>query len=252
MAGDLPGLEAVGNGDQQPARLGDVGQFQHAGTGGIAEDHAVALFAQFVGLVALVHHYHEGRPGGAQASADQPANPAMTDQHRMLALQDRRRQVLRRHLADPASGLRQALLLALLQAIDGDEQQRIDQDRQDRPGQHQVAALLRHQFEANAQADENEGKLADLRQAGGDHQCGAVRMAESTDDQVGGHRLAEDDDQEGGQDRQRLLQQDHRIEQHPHRDEEQHRESVAQRQRVLRRLVAEFGLVEDHPGEEGA
>ena len=46
--------------------------------------------------------------------------------------------------------------------------------------------------------------------------------------------------------------QDRRVEQHADRDEEQHREGVAHRQRIGRRLVAELGLVEQHAGEEGA
>ncbi|MNZ75809.1 hypothetical protein D3C78_942960 [compost metagenome] len=77
-------------------------------------------------------------------------------------------------------------------------------------------------------------------------------MTEGANDDVGRHRLAEHDDQEGGQHRQRFLEQDRRVEQHAHRDEEQHGEGIAQRQRVLRRLMAEFRFVEDHPGEERA
>ncbi len=41
------------------------------------------------------------------------------------------------------------------------------------------------------------------------------------------------------------------IEQHPDRHEEQHREGVAQRQRLLRGALAERRLAQDHAGEEG-
>ena len=51
---------------------------------------------------------------------------------------------------------------------------------------------------------------------------------------------------------QALLDQADRVEQHADRDEEQHREGVAQRQRFLGRAVAELGFAHDHAGEEGA
>ena len=51
---------------------------------------------------------------------------------------------------------------------------------------------------------------------------------------------------------QRLAQHDHRVEQHADRDEEQHREGIAQRQRLLRRALAQLRFAQDHAGEEGA
>ena len=51
------------------------------------------------------------------------------------------------------------------QAIEQREQQRIEHDRNDGAGQHQVAAALRQQLERDAEADQDEGELADLRQA---------------------------------------------------------------------------------------
>ncbi|MCY1287514.1 hypothetical protein D9M68_439840 [compost metagenome] len=253
VAGDAAGLEAVGNGDQQPARRFDVGQLQHLRIGGVADHHGEAALAQFGGLLALVLDHHQRHPGLAQPRADQAADAAVADEDGVIALAHAWRQVLFRLLL--RHGFAFALddhRLRLLQPLDGDEQQRVDQDRQDRAGQHQVAAHLRQQLQADAQADQDEGELADLRQAGGDGQRGAAGVAEGADDDVGRHRLAEHDDQEGRQHRQRLLDQDRRVEQHANRDEEQHGEGVAQRQRVLRRLVAEFGFVEDHPGEERA
>ena len=49
-----------------------------------------------------------------------------------------------------------------------------------------------------------------------------------------------------------MVEQDGRVEQHADGDEEQHGKGIAQRQRFRRRLLAERGLAEDHPGEEGA
>ena len=43
-----------------------------------------------------------------------------------------------------------------------------------------------------------------------------------------------------------------RVEQHPDRHEEQHRERVSHGQRVGRRAEAELGSADDHAGEEGA
>ena len=51
---------------------------------------------------------------------------------------------------------------------------------------------------------------------------------------------------------QRLREQDRRVEQHPHRDEEQHREGVPQRQGLLGRAVAQVRLAHHHAREERA
>ena len=58
----------------------------------------------------------------------------------------------------------------------------------------------------------------------------ARRVAEQAHDEIGGDRLADQDDEHGGEQRQRRLEHDARIEQHADRDEEQHGEGVAQRQ----------------------
>ena len=77
------------------------------------------------------------------------------------------------------------------------EQERIDQDRQDRAGEDQVAPLLRQDLKLDAEAGENERELADLREACRNGQRGRVRVAEEPDDGEGRQRLADDDDQEG-------------------------------------------------------
>jgi hypothetical protein len=59
------------------------------------------------------------------------------------------------------------------------------------------------------------------------------RIAEGHHDDAGRQRLADDDDRQGGQHLQRLAQQHPGVEQHADRHEEQHREGVAQRQRLL-------------------
>ena len=52
--------------------------------------------------------------------------------------------------------------------------------------------------------------------------------------------------------RERLADQDLRVEQHADRDEEQHREGVLQRQRLGGGAVAQLRLAQHHAGEEGA
>ena len=139
-----------------------------------------------------------------------------------------------------------------LQPVDAGKDQRVEHDRQDRAGKDQVAPLLGKQVQADAELGEDEGELADLREARRDHQRRADRMAERDDDQECRNRLADDDDEEGREDRPGVVEQAGRVEQHADRDEEQHREGVAQRQRFLGRAVAELGFAHDHAGEEGA
>ena len=77
-------------------------------------------------------------------------------------------------------------------------------------------------------------------------------MPEQPHDGERGDRLAEDDDGHRRQHGQRIAHEDHRIEQHADRDEEQHGEGVAQRQRLGGGLLAERRLAQDHAGEKGA
>ena len=65
----------------------------------------------------------------------------------------------------------------------------------------------------------------------------AKRLAQREQDCERDSRIADQDDRHHAQDRQRLLNQDHGIEQHADRDEEQHREGIAQGQGFLRRLM---------------
>ena len=132
------------------------------------------------------------------------------------------------------------------------EQERVDEDREDRAGQHQIAALGRENLEIGAERDQDEGEFADLGEADRDRHRGLAGMAEGADDCVGDDRLADDDDRDGGEQRPRLLGQHRGVEQHPDRDEEQDRKGIAQRQRLFGRPPAELGFAQDHAREEGA
>ncbi|MNZ91015.1 hypothetical protein D3C78_1099880 [compost metagenome] len=109
------------------------------------------------------------------------------------------------------------------------EQQRVKHDRQNSPGQHQITAVLRHHAQRDPKPCQDEGKLANLRQAGGDGQRGAFGVAEHFHQQECGRRFTEHDNRQRCQHRQRLIDQDHRIKQHADRDKEQYGEGIAQR-----------------------
>ena len=111
---------------------------------------------------------------------------------------------------------------------------------------------LRQQVKRHSQAGENKGKLANLRQAGGDGQRGARRVTKHPHKEKGGCGFTKDNNRQRRQHRQRLLDQHHRVKQHADGDEEQHREGVAQRQGVMGGAVAQLGFIKHHAGKEGA
>ena len=85
----------------------------------------------------------------------------------------------------------------------------------------------RHQAERRAQPGQDEGELADLRQAGTDRQCRIEGVAEGEDEGDGGDGLAEHDDGGYCEYFGRLVDKNLRIEQHADRNEEEDRERVA-------------------------
>jgi len=77
-------------------------------------------------------------------------------------------------------------------------------------------------------------------------------MPEGENDQQRRQRLADDDDEADRDHGPEVAEDDGRIEQHADRDEEQHREGVAQRQGFLGGAMAQLRFGQDHPGEERA
>ena len=242
----LAGLEAVGDGHQQPAGVGDGGAAQHLVIGHVAVDVGNVGLAQALQPVRILLDHHQLAPGLLQAAHQQTADPAIARQYGVAFHLHRRACALGQHLG--VVGVR----LFLQVALDGVEHQRVEHDGEAGAHQDQVAGPFRHQLEHDGQPDEDEGELADLGQAGGDGEGGALAIAKQPHDGVGRRRLAEHDDEQGGQHRQRLGQQHRRVEQHAHRDEEQHGEGVLQRQGVVGGAVAQLGAVHDDAGEEGA
>ena len=167
-----------------------------------------------------------GRCVADERVTDKPADAPVPDDDRMPG-ERRRLGHLGLHLR------RRTRLLGFLRvspAVEQREQERIDDDRDDRAGEDEILRLLRHHFEPKPEAGQNEREFADLRQADRDRQRGSAATAERAHDQVGHDRFAEHDDREGRGNGERVLHDHRGIEQHADRDEEQHRERIAERQ----------------------
>ncbi|OFV47581.1 hypothetical protein HMPREF3178_21005 [Klebsiella sp. HMSC09D12] len=132
------------------------------------------------------------------------------------------------------------------------KQDRVEHDGDNGAGKYQVLPGLRQQIQRHSQTSKNKGEFTDLRQTGGNGQGSARRVAEHPHQEEGGSRFTENDDSQRRQYCQRLLKQNHRVEQHSDGDKEQHGEGVAQRQRIVGRAMAELGFIEHHTGEKGA
>ena len=138
------------------------------------------------------------------------------------------------------------------QRVDRREHDRVERDGDERGGQDEAAALSWQQLELDAQARKDEGELADLGEPGADRERGVDRIAQGQDQRDRGGGLAEHDDRDRRRQLERLSDHYRRIEEHPHRHEEQHGKRVAERERFLRGPVAQGRLPEHHAGEECA
>ncbi|MND80716.1 hypothetical protein D3C80_724900 [compost metagenome] len=112
--------------------------------------------------------------------------------------------------------------------------------------------LAAHGAQGHRDGGEDEGEFADLSQGGGDGQAGRTVQLEGRRDGQSRQRLADDDDAQDAQNGQGLAHQDHGVEQHADRDEEEDGEGVAQRQGPLGRIVAQGRAVQHQTGQEGA
>ena len=128
--------------------------------------------------------------------------------------------------------------------------QRIERHRNQCPGNDKALPLGRQQSERDTQCGQNEGKLADLCEAGRDRQRGIQRVAQGQHQPRRRERLAQNDDDHYCEHLQRLREQDAWIEEHAYRNKEEHRKRLLQGQRIIRRTVAEFGFAHDHAGKE--
>ena len=134
--------------------------------------------------------------------------------------------------------------------VRADEQERRQQDRDQRRRKYEVATKRGRTPSATpspARMKENSPICARL--------AAIIRAVDfewrnSRITQIGDGRFAGDDDEQRREQCDRMAQDHRRIEQHADRDEEQHRERIAQRQCFLRGALAQRGLAQDHAGEE--
>ena len=194
----LAAFEGVGDGDEQAACRAEVGGGDDLGVRGIAGDGLDALRFQLGKPLIVVLDDEERHLLFGEALADDAADPAMADQHHMIV--ERRRAD---RLAGGAFLLRLdrfhlcfRLVAPCLKHVEPGEEQRIEQDGEDGAGEDEIAAALRQKPEIDAEPGEDEGELADLREADRDEQRGRGGIAEQADDGEGRERLAEQDDEQ--------------------------------------------------------
>src|SRR5207249_8627771 len=115
--------------------------------------------------------------------------------------------------------------------LDRPDEERIQADRDDRRGDDEVAGLRGKDAELAVELGEHERELADLGEPRADDERGPDRIAKGQDDPRRDEPLANHDQRDHGRDEQRLAEYEARIEEHADRNEEKHREGIAQRER---------------------
>ena len=186
---DAPRLEAVGRGDHEQARVLDPGRVEHAGRGGVAEiavaPGACALARPSAGRCSITDELQALR---RERMADDAADAAVADdaprdsrrcrgaahrQRRWLAraASFEQREQARTRVEPARQRRRRSRTRTGLSVIDSSAPARI----RSRPSGGSKP-------ERDAEAGEDERELADLRQARGNRQRGAHRIAEREHD----------------------------------------------------------------------
>ena len=180
----LAALEGIGNRDQKAAGGRHLAARITSGSAALPAMVSEPLLLQPVDPVDSSSITRSGVPVAEQSFADEAADTAMADQHDMIGQRRHRDRLARGFgLRCRAAAVRSfAASLAPGQRSSTGEEQRIEQDREDRAGEDQVAPALRQQPEAHAEPGQDEGELADLREARRDRQRGRVRMPEQPHD----------------------------------------------------------------------
>ena len=177
----LPGLERIGDGDQQRRGAGDIGECQRLPARRIADHHLDAGGVRRSDTLLGILDEDERRALPRETVGDHRADAAIADQHGVMRERGRRALVggidrWRRH-GRRSGKVRLDALRHDDRRVGGEarfelrpdmfrqlDQQRIEHDRDDRAGQDVALAFGRHQPEADAERRENEGEFADLRQ----------------------------------------------------------------------------------------
>ena len=190
-----PASKASGMVTIEPARAGEIDRGDDRGFGGVAREHFGAVAPRPFDAASLVSITTILPPSRLQAGADQRADAAVAD-HDVVVGQGRRR----RGRSRGSSGLRRPARppCRCRSRSSSVKTNGLSMIETMAPARIEVARLPSGtMFEADAEPDQDEGELADLRQACRDGERGRPGMAEGADDQVGGGRLADDDDRDG-------------------------------------------------------
>ena len=181
-------FQRLRDGEDGDARLFRLRFGQHVVGGGTAADAGDAGRVRARHVIGVVVDDEDRHAAIAQQPGQRAAHAAVTDDDGVRVQVERRarRSLLRwqRRFGDPAR----------LPAREPGEHERVGDDRQQGAGEDQVVPLLRQQALGEAEAGEDEGELADLRQADGDRQCGGGRQLQQAHDREGDAGVAEDDD----------------------------------------------------------
>ncbi len=129
-------------------------------------------------------------------------------------------------------------------------QERRHRHRQDGDGQQELVLARTHEVLPVPLGEEEKGELPDLQQPdAGDHGH-PRRVAQCPDRPPRGNRLDQGDRRHHGQHQREVRQEEWKVQEHAHRDEEDPVEDVPERQNLGRDLVDVVRLGDHHPREK--
>ena len=249
---NLPGLEAVGDGDEEELCALDIGGLEQRVVDRIPGQRFNARRPRF-GCRHFGHFDDEVRGARAlELAMDDPPNPAEANDDNVPRFFGGLEMRLLVGFVLGRCGRGGCQLDPVPDPVEPGKDQRIDEDREQRAGKDEVAPFARQNVERDADPCENEGKFADLGEACGHGERNPGLVAEEPHDDIGRERLAEHDDEKDREDFKRGGQQDPRIEQHADGDEKEHRKGIAQGQGFFCGALAELRFAQDHAREERA
>jgi hypothetical protein len=231
-------LDAIDRVDEQ-SRLADAGGTQQVEARRVAVEHLVAELAQRLDLVGIVVEHH--RPdvvGEQQAPDDLPEASEARDDHRPAGVDGVRLPFGLGAPADPA---------VVRDEEDGREhhRQRHDDGEEPHPLRRQHARQL-------GGAEDHERELAALGQREREEPAFRVRYAEQARDHPQRGDLEAEEAREHPQHLRRAAGQQAEIDRHADGDEEQAQQQPLEGLDHRFQRVAELGVGEQYPGEEGA
>ena len=231
----------------------EVGPLEHESVAGVAVDRGSTGVAQRLHEPAVLFDNEHLHVSPLQRTGDERPHAAVPRDHRVPL------QLLSAVAFQMGEGAGAAIVEAadyryVAQAfgerLDRPEEKRIQGDRDDRRGDDEVMGLRGKNAELTVELGEHERELADLGEPRADDECGPDRIAKGQDDSRRDEPLAHHDQRDHGRDEQRLAHDKCRIEQHADRNEEQHREGIAQRQRFGGGLVTQIRFADRDACEE--